>query len=82
MCHVDLAVRAASRVLGAPLELATVRHARFHRAVKPGAELSIRLRFAAVNAEAIDVSTTHVVSSERVAETRLLLSRREPPPGA
>ncbi len=77
MCHVDLALRAASKALGVPLDLAAIERARFVKKALPGEEMSIRLTFGATT-----VAAVHSVGGEPVAEFRLLISRRAHRPAA
>lgn len=66
MCHVDLAVRAASKAFGRAFTLAAVERARFAARVLPGADLRCRLTLAG---DALDVR--HLVDERLVAELRL-----------
>jgi len=80
MCHVDLALRAASLAVGAALDLVAVERARFVRKALPGEELSIRLVFRP-SADAVEeVAADHSVGGEAAAELRLRVTRRTGPP--
>lgn len=80
MCHVDLALRAASLALGAPLELVAVERARFVRRVLPDEELSIRLVFRQSGDAETSIVADHFVGAEPAAELRLVAVRRTEPP--
>lgn len=76
MCHIDLALRAASLLAGAPLGLATIERARFVRRVLPGEELRIRVTLGAGEGGARIVSAEHLVGSEPAASLRLRVLAR------
>ena len=76
MCHVDLALRAASTALGAELELAAVDRARFSRKVHPGEELRICLALAPAADSATTITADHSVGGEAAATLRLVVTRR------
>lgn len=83
MCHVDLALRAASQALGSPLELVAVERARFTTKALPGEELRIRLVFGATTGDETSVAAYHSVDGEGAAELHLLVRRSATcPPGA
>jgi 3-hydroxyacyl-[acyl-carrier-protein] dehydratase len=79
MCHVDLAVRAASQAIGAPLHLVAVDRARFVRRALPGDELKIRLVLRRSAGDVTAVEAAHSVGGEPVAELRLGVTRRATP---
>lgn len=80
MCHVDLALRAASQALGAPLELVAVERARFVRKVLPDEELRIRLAFQPSEGAGTSIVADHSVGGDPAAELRLVVVRRTDPP--
>jgi 3-hydroxyacyl-[acyl-carrier-protein] dehydratase len=67
MCHVDLAVRAASAAQGRALELLTIERARFVARVAPGGEMRCRLVYEPDGV----VEAEHFVEDRLVAELRL-----------
>jgi len=79
MCHIDLAVRAASLALGAELDLVAVERARFFRKVTPGEEMRICLVFKPSSDGAVSVAADHFVGDERAAELLLVVTRRTVP---
>lgn len=82
VCHIDLALRAASQVLGVALDLVAVDRARFVRRTLPGEELSIRLDFRQTEADVTKIAADHTVQGEQAAELRLSVTRtaQAPPP--
>jgi len=73
MCHVDLAVRAASLAAGATLELVEIERARFTRRVGPGEEMTIRVRFGSETGGTRTVKADHRVGGEAAARMSLRL---------
>jgi 3-hydroxyacyl-[acyl-carrier-protein] dehydratase len=80
MCQVDLALRAASQALGAPLDLVAVDRARFSRKVAPNEELRIRLAFKPSADGVTTIAADHSVGGEPAAELRLRVTRRTAAP--
>ena len=80
MCHVDLALRAASLAIGAALDLVAVDRARFVRKALPGEELSIRLVFRPSADAVTEITADHSVGGVVAAELRLRVTRRTGPP--
>jgi 3-hydroxymyristoyl/3-hydroxydecanoyl-(acyl carrier protein) dehydratase len=80
MCHVDLALRAASLAVGAALDLVAVDRARFVRKALPGEVLSIRLVFRPSADAVTEIAADHSVGGEAAAELRLRVTRRTGPP--
>ena len=76
MCHIDLALRAASLLAGASLDLAEIERARFVRRVLPGEELRIRVKLAAEADGARIVIAEHLVGDEPAASLRLRVVAR------
>lgn len=76
MCHVDLALRATARALGAQLDLVAVGRARFMRKVRPGEELSMRLSFSAPRDATITVTSAHTVGGAAVADLQFAVRLR------
>jgi 3-hydroxymyristoyl/3-hydroxydecanoyl-(acyl carrier protein) dehydratase len=81
MCHLDLAVRAASIALRLPLVLAEAERVRFTRAVRPGEVLRISLSWPVPEEEILRITAVHAVGEESAAELALVL-RRSTPPGS
>jgi len=71
MCLVDLALRAASLVAGADLDLVSVERARFSRRILPGEELSIRVTLGAAGGGTRSVAADLLVLGEAAAHLRL-----------
>jgi 3-hydroxymyristoyl/3-hydroxydecanoyl-(acyl carrier protein) dehydratase len=80
MCHVDLALRAASLAIGEALDLVAVERARFVRKALPGEELRIRLVFRPSAGAVTEIAADHSVGGEAAAEMRLQVTRRTGPP--
>jgi 3-hydroxyacyl-[acyl-carrier-protein] dehydratase len=80
MCHVDLAMRAASQVVGGPLDLLAVDRARFVRKALPGEELKMLLVFRPSAGEVTSIAADLSVGGETAAELHLVVSRRPGPP--
>jgi 3-hydroxymyristoyl/3-hydroxydecanoyl-(acyl carrier protein) dehydratase len=79
MCHIDLALRAASLAFGAALDLVAVERARFVRKVTPGEELRICLVFKPSPDDVVSVAADHFVGDDRAAELLLAVTRRTVP---
>lgn len=75
MCHVDLALRAASLALGVAFELVAVERAKFTRKALPGEELRIRLAFRAAG-DSTSVAADHSIGGEPAADLRLTVRPR------
>jgi 3-hydroxyacyl-[acyl-carrier-protein] dehydratase len=82
MCHLDLAVRAASLATGLRLELEAAERARFTRAVRPRDLLRVTLSWEDMGEGLLRVRTVHAVGEEGAAELLLLVRRPAgPAPG-
>ena len=75
MCHVELALLVASRVIGAPLELLAIERARFVRKALPGEELTIRIQLGPASG-AVCVDANHSIGGEPAAELRIVVMQR------
>lgn len=73
MCHVDLALHAVRIAVGAPVSLAGIVRARFHRKVRPGENLRVVVRRDG-GAMSASWRATHTVSEELAAELVLDVS--------
>ena len=73
MCHVDLAVRAASLAAGTALDLIGIERARFTRRVGPGEEMTIRVRLSSGTGGTRTVKADHFVGGEAAARMSLRL---------
>ncbi len=79
MCHVDLAMRAACQVVGAPLDLLAVERARFVRKALPGEELRMFLVFRPSADDVTTIAAEISVGGKTSAQLHLSVSRRPGP---
>ena len=67
-CHVDLARRAAGRLVGRPLEIASVERARFPAPLAPGVDMQVSVAWNPRDDGTLSVTARHEVAGQVVAD--------------